>query len=82
MTNERRAELMRAMDGHEDETPVLFLNGWSPAELTCGELRELLTSEPSDAASPPAPSGSVMWASLAAIAWAIAWATRGTQRPK
>jgi hypothetical protein len=47
MTNERRGELTRAMDGFADDEPVLFLQGWSPAELTCGELRSLLASAPS-----------------------------------
>lgn len=50
MTNERRAELMRAMQGESDEQAVLFIVGWGAPEITCGELRALLTS-------PPAPSG-------------------------
>jgi len=44
MTNERRAELLRAMEGHDDEQAVLFIVGWGAPELTCGEVRELLTS--------------------------------------
>lgn len=45
MTNERRAELTRAMQGEPDEQAVLFINGWGPSEITCGELRALIKAE-------------------------------------
>lgn len=45
MTKERRDELIRAMDGQPDEQAVLFIVGWSPNELTCGEMRALLSQE-------------------------------------
>jgi hypothetical protein len=47
MTNERRAELMRAMRGEPDDQAVLFINGWGAPEITCGEMRALLASAPS-----------------------------------
>lgn len=48
MTNERRAELMRAMQGEPDDQAVLFIIGWGAPEITCGELRALLTSAPAN----------------------------------
>lgn len=46
MTNERRAELLQQIEGHPDDHAAMFIQCWAGPELTCGELRELLSPRP------------------------------------
>jgi hypothetical protein len=44
VTTERADQLLKAMDGHPDDMAVLFINGWGAPEITCGEMRRLLSN--------------------------------------
>lgn len=43
MTIERVDQLLATMNGQPDDMAVLFICPWLGPELTCGELRRLLT---------------------------------------
>lgn len=49
---ERRQELLKAMEGQPDDQAVLFIVGWGPPEITCGEMRSLLKAQAANVEKP------------------------------